>query len=72
MRTGANERLPVDNNCGEIIEIRREHLLNTHVLDVHRKDGLCFSKGDKNLVTCVDGENKCMKFFVGIPSNFLL
>jgi len=40
MWTGANEKLPVDINCGVTIKC----LLKTRVLDVHRKDGLSFSK----------------------------
>jgi len=46
MWTGANEKLPVDSNCGVTIE----HLLNTRVLDVHGKGGLSFGKSDNNLV----------------------
>jgi hypothetical protein len=69
MWIGANEKLPVDINCGVTIE----YLLSTRVLDMHRKDGLSFSESDNNLVTCVDGENiSSMKFSVGTPPNFLL
>jgi hypothetical protein len=69
MWTGANEKLPVDSNCGVTID----YLLNTRVLDVHRKDWLSFSKSDNNLVTCVDREIiSSMKFSVDTPPNFLL
>jgi hypothetical protein len=35
------------------LEVGRGSLLNTYVLQVHRKDGLCFGKSD-NLLTCID------------------
>jgi len=68
MWTGANEKLPVDSNCGVTIE----YLINSRVVDVHRKAGLSFSKSDKNLVTCVDGEIISMIFYVDTPPNILL
>lgn len=49
-----------------------EFLINTHVVDMHRKAGLSFSKSDNNLVTCVDGEIISIKFSVDTPPNFLL
>jgi len=55
------------------VTIEYTYLLNTCVLDVHRKDGLSVSNSYNNLVTCVDGENiSSMKFSVDTPPNFLL